>query len=58
MSDYSENFKSEYFPLSETRTLETVDDKENHDLVIEEQKYGINKPSRIIIKAKISHGKN
>jgi hypothetical protein len=58
MSDYNEN--NNIFPdieKNETTSSELEQEKEPHDLEIDVSKYGINKPSRIEIKAKVIHGK-
>jgi hypothetical protein len=59
MSDYDEN--SNIFNKisnTETKSVEIVQKKEVHDIDVDERSYGVNKPYRIIIKAKVSHDKD
>lgn len=55
MNEYGDTTSSDYITEDETTTL-VIDTEANIDEVnVEEITYGINKPYRIIISAKISH---
>lgn len=59
MTNYDENSNIlKQIENSETKSLKIPSEVEKHDISVDELTYGINKPKRIIIKAKISHGKN
>lgn len=46
----------DYFDDSnKTETIQSEFKKEEEKVVVDEKAYGVNKPSRIIIRAKISH---
>ena len=59
MSDYDEN-SNIFNDISNTKTksVEIVQKKEVHDIIVDERNYGVNKPYRIIIKANVSHDKD
>lgn len=58
MSDYINSTSDEYIQNEETKTLELVSENEKEEVNVEEQVYGINKPYRITLRAKISHDKD
>jgi len=55
MSDYTDTTYSEYIQQNETGTLQVESEDDKVEVKVEETLYGVNKPRRIIIKAKISH---
>lgn len=59
MSDYDENINIfNEIGNAETKSVEIVQENEDHGIDVDEKNYGINKPYRITIKAKISHDKD
>lgn len=58
MSNYIETPYDEYFHNEKTDTLEFDPENEQPEVKVEDHIYGINKPYRITIKAKISHDKD
>ena len=55
----SDIFDSAYAPKSKTTIKEDISEKETKaEFKIEEEKYGISKPFRVIIKAKTLHGED
>ena len=45
----------EYITLNETKTIQINSSVEKNEVKVDDKLYGINKPFRITIKAKISH---
>jgi hypothetical protein len=59
MTDNVEIFDTKYVIKSKTTIeKELIEEKAKAELKIEDEKYGISKPIRVIIKAKVSHGEN
>ncbi|MBC8205352.1 hypothetical protein ISS30_05255 [bacterium] len=53
MNNNDTNFSQEYEPEEEKKTNSRKLEKEKTDFNVDEEKYGLDKPRRIIIKAKI-----
>jgi hypothetical protein len=58
MDKLTENSSNEYISPPETTSINIEADEQQPMIQIEEEKYGMNKPFRIIVKAKISHDKD
>jgi hypothetical protein len=56
MIDYLDTTSSDYIEPEDTNALQLESDKA--EVNVEEKTYGINKPYRITIRAKISHDKD
>jgi len=50
-----ENFSKEY--IKDSGTEKQLDIKVSSDMLIDIDKYGISKPTRVVLRAKITHGK-
>jgi hypothetical protein len=53
--DNQENFSREY--IKDSGTKKQLDIKASSDMLIDTDKYGISKPKRVVLRAKITHGK-
>ena len=58
MSDYSINTSGEYFDTIPTGDAQACQEEEVKTLAVEEKVYGVNKPKRHTIRAKITYDKN
>lgn len=56
MNNYIDTTSEEYKQEGETNTLQIESEETKTDLKVEDTLYGVNKPTRKIIRATISHG--